>query len=239
MFCSPAIIWRRERSVCQPSQSCWPSITKMHGTQRLLCFPEALQILMMRLGSCRHALPQKLWITQQKTMCSVNTHSAWRSTFCSPCTAMLSHVGEAKLKLNKPRGKHKKREAFTFWLLAAPWGRDAALGGQRGSSTHLEVAMDHAHLMAVQHGLQDLLNAMTACKHHGRPLVPAPGDRAAAEGEAGRDCAPAPACPTPLRAWRPQALQGSARGAGLPSDTGGGVDALAWQLIPMSFSPFI
>lgn len=33
--------------------------------------------------------------------------------------------------------------------------------------THLQVAMDHAHLMAVQHSLQDLLNAMTACKHQG------------------------------------------------------------------------
>lgn len=34
--------------------------------------------------------------------------------------------------------------------------------------------MDNAHLMAVQHSLQDLLNAMTACKHQGRGLVPKP-----------------------------------------------------------------
>ena len=33
--------------------------------------------------------------------------------------------------------------------------------------THLQVPMDYAHLMAVQHSLQDLLNAMTACKHQG------------------------------------------------------------------------
>lgn len=32
--------------------------------------------------------------------------------------------------------------------------------------------MDYAHLMAVEHSLQDLLNAMTACKHQGRVLVP-------------------------------------------------------------------
>lgn len=71
--------------------------------------------------------------------------------------------------------------------------------------------MDHAHLMAVQHGLQDLLNAMTACKHHGRPLVPARGRGAAAEGEAGRGCPPTPACPAPaapLGAPRPQAPRG-------------------------------
>lgn len=32
--------------------------------------------------------------------------------------------------------------------------------------------MDYAHLMAVEHSLQDLLNAMTACKDQGRGLVP-------------------------------------------------------------------
>lgn len=117
----------------------------------------------------------------------------------------------SQVKINQPRGKNNKREAFTFRLLAALRGRDAApAGGRRGSSTHLEVAMDHAHLMAVQHGLQDLLNAMTACKHHGRPLVPAPGDGAAAEGEAGRGCAPAPACPAPRRPARGTTASGSA-----------------------------
>lgn len=40
--------------------------------------------------------------------------------------------------------------------------------GGRASVTHLQVAVDHAHLMAVQRGLQDLLNAMTACKHQGQ-----------------------------------------------------------------------
>lgn len=85
--------------------------------------------------------------------------------------------------------------------------------------------MDHAHLMAVQHGLQDLLNAMTACKHHGRPLVPAPGEGAAAEGEAGRGCAPVPA---PLAPRRPARSTTASGGAGLPSESGGGAAALAW-----------
>lgn len=35
------------------------------------------------------------------------------------------------------------------------------------ASTHLQVAMDHAHLVAVENSLKDLLNAMTACKHQG------------------------------------------------------------------------
>lgn len=34
--------------------------------------------------------------------------------------------------------------------------------------THLQVPVHHAHLMAVKHRLQDLLDAMTACKHQGR-----------------------------------------------------------------------
>ncbi|MEQ2242958.1 hypothetical protein ILYODFUR_002136 [Ilyodon furcidens] len=34
--------------------------------------------------------------------------------------------------------------------------------------THLQVTVHHAHLMAVKHRLQDLLDAMTACKHQGR-----------------------------------------------------------------------
>lgn len=33
--------------------------------------------------------------------------------------------------------------------------------------THLEVTVDHAHLVAVEHSLEDLLNAMTACKQQG------------------------------------------------------------------------
>lgn len=33
--------------------------------------------------------------------------------------------------------------------------------------THLQVSVHHAHLMAVKHRLQDLLDAMTACKHQG------------------------------------------------------------------------
>lgn len=33
--------------------------------------------------------------------------------------------------------------------------------------THLQVPVHHAHLMAVKHRLQDLLDAMTACKHQG------------------------------------------------------------------------
>jgi len=36
-----------------------------------------------------------------------------------------------------------------------------------GECTYLEVAVDHAHLVAVEHSLEDLLNAMTACKHQG------------------------------------------------------------------------
>ena len=35
-------------------------------------------------------------------------------------------------------------------------------------STHLQVPVDHAHLLAMQGGLQDLLSAMTACKHQGQ-----------------------------------------------------------------------
>lgn len=34
-------------------------------------------------------------------------------------------------------------------------------------SAYLQVTVDHAHLVAVEHGLKDLLNAMTACKHQG------------------------------------------------------------------------
>lgn len=101
--------------------------------------------------------------------------------------------------------------------------------------------MDHAHLMAVQHGLQDLLNAMTACKHHGRPLVPAPGDGAAAEGEAGRGCAPAPACPAPRRPARGTTASGSAggrprRGAALRDTRRGGCLGFGGNLTPISFS---
>ena len=33
--------------------------------------------------------------------------------------------------------------------------------------THLEISVHHAHLVAVKHRLQDLLDAMTACKHQG------------------------------------------------------------------------
>lgn len=33
--------------------------------------------------------------------------------------------------------------------------------------THLQVPVHHTHLMAVKHRLQDLLDAMTACKHQG------------------------------------------------------------------------
>lgn len=72
--------------------------------------------------------------------------------------------------------------------------------------------MDYAHLMAVEHSLQDLLNAMTACKHQGRVLVPSvhrpparpqPGVGAAARGRqrgAVRAGPGAPLSPTvPLR----------------------------------------
>lgn len=76
--------------------------------------------------------------------------------------------------------------------------------------------MDHAHLMAVQHGLQDLLNAMTACKYHGRPLVPAPARGAAAEGEAA----------LPPRPALPRSERHGLSPAGLPSGTGGEAAAL-------------
>lgn len=33
--------------------------------------------------------------------------------------------------------------------------------------THLQVPVHNTHLMAVKHRLQDLLDAMTACKHQG------------------------------------------------------------------------
>lgn len=41
--------------------------------------------------------------------------------------------------------------------------------GQQGDppTTHLQVPVHHTHLMAVKHRLQDLLDAMTACKHQG------------------------------------------------------------------------
>lgn len=93
--------------------------------------------------------------------------------------------------------------------------------------------MDHAHLMAVQHGLQDLLNAMTACKHHGRPLVPAAGGGAAAEGAAGvAALRPSLPCPAPLGAPRPQAPR---RGAALTHRRRGGCLGFAWKLTPMPF----
>lgn len=44
--------------------------------------------------------------------------------------------------------------------------------------------MDYAHLMAVEHSLQDLLNAMTACKHQGRVLVKACTGRPHARSQA-------------------------------------------------------
>ncbi len=53
--------------------------------------------------------------------------------------------------------------------------------------THLEISVHHAHLMAMKHRLQDLLDAVTACKHQGRMLVWAmPFSRAQAQaGNAG------------------------------------------------------
>lgn len=50
MFCGPAIIWRRERSLCQQSHSSWPFVAKMRDVQMLACFPEALQVTLMRGG---------------------------------------------------------------------------------------------------------------------------------------------------------------------------------------------
>lgn len=51
------------------------------------------------------------------------------------------------------RGRRRERRKGCVWLPSV--------------STHLEVAVDHARLVAVEHSLEDLLNAMTACKHQG------------------------------------------------------------------------
>lgn len=39
-------------------------------------------------------------------------------------------------------------------------------GGQ-SPGTYLQVTVDHVHLVAVEHGLQDLLDAVAACKQQG------------------------------------------------------------------------
>lgn len=49
------------------------------------------------------------------------------------------------------------------WTLTRGWGRE------RGA-THLQVSVYHPHLMAVEHGFQDLLDAMTACKQQGEQV---------------------------------------------------------------------
>ncbi len=37
--------------------------------------------------------------------------------------------------------------------------------------THLQVPVHYTHLMAVKHRLQDLLDAVTACKHQGGRML--------------------------------------------------------------------
>lgn len=53
MFWSPAIIWRRERSLCQHPQGSWPFVTQMHDMRVQVCFPEQLQVILMRDGKFR------------------------------------------------------------------------------------------------------------------------------------------------------------------------------------------
>lgn len=92
--------------------------------------------------------------------------------------------------------------------------------------------MDHAHLMAVQHGLQDLLNAMTACKHHGRPLVPAAGGGAAAEGAAGV-AALRPGLPCPARS----ATASGSAARGCPHTQAAG--RLPWLRLEITINAFL
>lgn len=116
MFCSPATIWRREMSVYQPSQSSWPSITKMHGTQRLLCFPEALQILMMRVGkfpSC--PAPKALDNTEEDRVFSeykqcLKKH-LWFSLYCQV---------QASLE-QSPSGEHEHALACRWSQVKTKW----------------------------------------------------------------------------------------------------------------------
>ncbi|GAA6098793.1 uncharacterized [Tachysurus ichikawai] len=55
--------------------------------------------------------------------------------------------------------------------------------------THLQISVHHTHLMAVKHRLQDLLDAMTACKHQGAHVslssatVPCTGQGYLGQGE--------------------------------------------------------
>lgn len=85
-FCSPAIIWRRERSLCQQSRSSWPFVTKMRDMQTVACFPEALQVMVLRDGKFPPTLPQKLRVTERKITYSTNTRNAWEATTLLPGT---------------------------------------------------------------------------------------------------------------------------------------------------------
>lgn len=67
-------------------------------------------------------------------------------------------------------------------------------GGAKGKTktktravTHLEISVHHAHLVAVKHRLQDLLDAMTACKHQGACVSWSSATFSRAQAQAGNE----------------------------------------------------
>lgn len=129
MFCCPVIICRRERSLYQRSQSSWPSVTIKCTAWKGYCASQKhYRFCWWDMGSCPHALSQKLWMTEEDHVFNKYTQ------YFSPCTAgcwtarywpassrlplvntsWFLHVGEAKLKTNEPRGKAKRGKHLHF-----------------------------------------------------------------------------------------------------------------------------
>ena len=75
------------------------------------------------------------------------------------------------MRTHKKEHTHTHTHTSTYYTKKQPRALFFEKESTLTAVTHLQVPVYHTHLMAVKHRLQDLLDAMAACKHRGGRML--------------------------------------------------------------------